>query len=149
MIEVHGQEAAAGSPGRPGALEDHLPSDHGHRHPDVLDLRRVDLEQVLVEDGEIGQLALGDGPFDVVGERTQMDFAVIATNVHEAEFEIKIRNHKETDIVVDIIEPMTSDWEILKKSHDFVKKDAQTAVFSVPVPKDGEAVVTYRVRVKY
>ncbi len=35
------------------------------------------------------------------------------------------------------------------KSHEFVKKDARTAVFSVPVAKDGEAVVTYRVQVKY
>ena len=94
------------------------------------------------------RLKMGEA-FDVVGERTQMDYERISEHVHESEFEIKIRNHKENDIVVDIVEPMTGDWRILKKSHDFVKKDARTAVFPVPVAKDGETVVTYRVRVKY
>jgi hypothetical protein len=87
--------------------------------------------------------------FDVVGERTQTDFKVITDNVHEAAFEIKIRNHKDKDITVDIVEPMTSDWIIAESSHKYVKKDAQTAVFTVPVPKDGETVVTYRVRVRF
>jgi hypothetical protein len=87
--------------------------------------------------------------FDVVGERTQTDFQAIASNVHEAAFEIKIRNHKDKDISVDIVEPMTSDWTILQNSQPFKKKDAQTAVFTVPVPKDGETVVTYRVRVRF
>lgn len=94
------------------------------------------------------RLRLGNA-FDVVGERTQTDFQRISDNVFECSFEIKIRNHKETDISVDIVEPMTSDWTILDKSHEFVKKDARTAIFTVPVPKDGETVVTYRVRVKY
>ena len=44
---------------------------------------------------------------------------------------------------------MPDDWTILEKSHEFVKKDARTAVFSVPVPVNGETVVKYRVRVKY
>ena len=87
--------------------------------------------------------------FDIVGERVQTDYQRVADNVHESAFEIKVRNHKQNDITVDIVEPLMGDWEILKKSHDFVKKDAQTAVFSVAVPKDGETVVTYRVRVKY
>lgn len=86
--------------------------------------------------------------FDVVGERVQTDYARIADNVHEAAFEIKLRNHKDTAITVDVIEPMTADWAILQSSHPYTKKDAQTAVFSVPVPVDGETVVTYRVRVR-
>ena len=94
------------------------------------------------------RLRLGNA-FDIVGERTQMDYRRIADRIHESEFELKVRNHKESDIVVDIIEPMPGDWEILTKSHDFTKKDAHTAVFSVPVPKDGEVVVTYRVRVRH
>ncbi|HOD48600.1 MAG TPA: DUF4139 domain-containing protein [Candidatus Hydrogenedentes bacterium] len=87
--------------------------------------------------------------FDVVADRIQKDYSVISDNVHEAEFEIVVRNHKEQDVVVDIVEPMPADWNILSKSHEFVKKDAHTAVFGVPVPKDGEATVTYRVRVRY
>lgn len=87
--------------------------------------------------------------FDVIGERVQTDYRRIASNVHEAAFEIVLRNHKEEDIVVDVVEPMPSDWEILFRSQEFEKKDAQTAIFRVPVPKDGEVKVTYRVRVRY
>ena len=87
--------------------------------------------------------------FDVVADRIQKDYKKVSDRVHEAEFEIIVRNHKEQDVVVDIVEPMPADWSVLSKSHDFVKKDAHTAVFSVPVPKDGEATVTYRVRVQY
>jgi len=94
------------------------------------------------------RLRLGNA-FDVVGERTQTDFQRISDRVFEASFEIKIRNHKEDNITVDVVEPMPDDWTILEKSHEFVKKDARTAVFSVPVPVNGETVVKYRVRVKY
>jgi hypothetical protein len=93
-------------------------------------------------------LRMGDA-FDVIGERVQTDYRVYGNDVYEAAFDVTIRNHKESDIVVDIIEPMPSDWEILSKSHDFTKKDARTAVFSVPVSKDGEVTVSYRVRVRY
>ncbi|MCC6697666.1 MAG: DUF4139 domain-containing protein, partial [Candidatus Hydrogenedentes bacterium] len=94
------------------------------------------------------RLRLGNA-FDIVGERTQTDYQVIADNVFESAYEIKIRNHKETPVSVDIVEPMPGDWEIREKSQDFVKKDARTAVFTVEVPKDGEAIVTYRVMVSY
>jgi hypothetical protein len=91
-------------------------------------------------------LKLGNA-FDVVAERKQTDFKMISNGVYESAFEIKIRNHKTTAIKVDVVEPMTSDWRILEKSHDFVKRDAFTAVFTVDVPKDGETTVTYRVQV--
>jgi hypothetical protein len=94
------------------------------------------------------KLRLGEA-FDVIGERVQKEYQVIGTNVHESAYEITLRNHKETNITVDIVEPMPGDWRILEKSHEFVKKDARTAVFSVPVPKDGEVKVTYRVQVRF
>lgn len=93
-------------------------------------------------------LRMGDA-FDVIGERIQTDYRVYGNDVYEVAFDVTIRNHKESDIVVDIVEPMPSDWEILSKSHEFIKKDARTAVFSVPVSKDGEVTVSYRVRVRY
>lgn len=87
--------------------------------------------------------------FDVVADRRQMDFQKISDNVQESEFEIIVRNHKATDVQVEIVEPLGGDWEVLKKSHDFTKRDAATIVFNVPVPKDGETKVTYRVRTRY
>lgn len=87
--------------------------------------------------------------FDVVGDRKQLDYQAVSDRVHEAEFEVTLRNHKATDVTVDLIEPMAADWEVLKHSHEFVKRDAMTLAFSVPVKADGEVKVTYRVRVRY
>ncbi|MCC6797023.1 MAG: DUF4139 domain-containing protein [Candidatus Hydrogenedentes bacterium] len=94
------------------------------------------------------KLRLGNA-FDVVAERTQTDFRVVTDQVFESAYEIKIRNHKEFDVVVDVVEELDNDWTILTKSHEFVKKDARTAVFSLPVPKDGETVLTYSVRLSH
>lgn len=94
------------------------------------------------------RLRLGSA-FDIAAERKQTDFTRHASNIYESAYEIKIRNHKEDDVTVDIIEPMPADWRILEKSHNYVKRDAHTAVFSVLVPVDGEAVVTYRVWVRH
>ncbi len=87
--------------------------------------------------------------FDIIGERVQMDFDVLSGNTYESEFEVTIRNHKESDIVVDIVEPMPADWRIITTNQNYSKPDAHTAVFSVPVKKDGETIVRYRVRVRY
>jgi len=97
---------------------------------------------------ETVRLHMGNA-FDVIGERVQTNYEVIAGNVHESEFKITLRNHKEQDIVVDVVEPMPGDWRILSSSMPFEKRDARTAVFSVPVKADGEATVTYHVRVRY
>ncbi len=87
--------------------------------------------------------------FDVIGERKQTDFRKISDRVFESAYEIRVRNHKETAIVVDVVEPMSGDWEILESSQEFEKRDAQTAVFALAVGPDGEVVLTYRVRVRY
>lgn len=99
------------------------------------------------KDEEI-RLRLGTA-FDVVGERTQTDFTRISDRVFESAFEIELRNHKDTDITIDVVEPMPADWEILQQSHEHENRDAFTAVFSLDVPADGEATLTYRVRVRY
>ncbi len=93
-------------------------------------------------------LRMGDA-FDVIGERVQTDYKVYGSNTHEAAFDISIRNHKEQDIVVDIVEPMPGDWEMVSESQKHEKKDARTAIFHVAVPEDGEAKVSYRVRVTF
>ena len=97
---------------------------------------------------ETVRLYLGSA-FDIVGERTQTDFQRISNKVIESSHEVKIRNHKETAVTVDVVEPLGGDWEILDFSHPFTKKDAQTALFTLTVAPDAEVVLTYRVRVRY
>jgi hypothetical protein len=38
---------------------------------------------------------------------------------------------------------------MIESSHEYKKTEAFTAEFMVPVQKDGEAKVTYRVRMRY
>ena len=87
--------------------------------------------------------------FDVVGERTQMDWKKIARNVYEAEWEISIRNHKEEDAQVQVIEPIPGDWVVLKSSHTYEKIEAHTLKYTVNVPKDKEVKISYRVRMTW
>lgn len=93
------------------------------------------------------RLRLGEA-FDVIGERIQTDFQRYTDRITACAYRITLRNHKETEVPVDIIETFSGDWEMVEQSHPFVKRDAQTAVFSVAVPADGDVEVKYRVRVR-
>lgn len=92
------------------------------------------------------RLYLGDA-FDVVGERKRTNYR---TGEHWAEesFEISLRNHKDSDIEVNVIEHMWryANWKIANKSKEFNKKDASTIEFKVKVPKDAEVKVSYTVK---
>jgi hypothetical protein len=44
---------------------------------------------------------------------------------------------------------MPGDWQMVAESHPHKQETAHTAVWSVPVPADGKAVLTWRARVKY
>ena len=94
------------------------------------------------------RVKVGDA-FDIVAERKQTDYKVIARNVYEYAYEIKIRNHKDGPVNVIVNEPIGGDWEMLSSSFEAKKTAAFAAQFNVPVAKDGEATLSYRVRVKY
>lgn len=84
--------------------------------------------------------------FDVVCERKQTDFRKISDRVYEMEYEITLRNHKDTAITVEVNEPIGGDWEMLSSSHKYTKTDAFAAQFHVPVEKNGDSTLKYRVR---
>jgi len=84
--------------------------------------------------------------FDVVAERKQTDFKKIADRVWEMEFEIKLRNHKDTPVTIEVNEPIGGDWEILSSTYKAKKTAAFAAQFNVPVKPNGESVLTYRIR---
>jgi hypothetical protein len=87
--------------------------------------------------------------FDVVGERIQTDYKRLGSNLFEVAFEVSLRNHKNEDIQVWVEEPIPGDWEMLSNSHPFEKLQAHLIRFDVPVAKDKEAKVKYRIRFKY
>ena len=87
--------------------------------------------------------------FDIVEERKQTDYKRIDSHTWEMEFEIKLRNHKDAPVVVEVNEPIGGDWEMLSSTFKATKTAAFAAQFNVPVAKDGTAVLTYRVRAKW
>src|SRR6266436_411621 len=87
--------------------------------------------------------------FDIVAERKQTDYKSIATGVWEMEFEITLRNHKDSPITVEVNEPIGGDWEMLSSTYKFTKTAAWAAQFKVPVAKDGTSVLKYRIRAKW
>jgi hypothetical protein len=94
------------------------------------------------------RIKLGDA-FDVVGSRKQTDWKKIAYDTYEAAFEISLRNHKKEDVMVKVVEPIPGDWIMLSSSHEHKKSEAFTAEFNIPVPRDKEVKLTYRVRMRY
>jgi hypothetical protein len=86
--------------------------------------------------------------FDIVAERTEVDFKQVTSKATEAEWKIALRNRKAEGVTVSVVESAWwhGQWEIVEASHKHVKVDAQTFRFDVAVGAGEEAVVTYKVR---
>ena len=87
--------------------------------------------------------------FDLTGERKRMDFKVSEANKRtEESFEIKVRNHKKEPAEVLVTERLYRwrAWEIVAKSQDYEKTDAQSIEFRVMLGPDEEKAITYKVR---
>ncbi len=84
--------------------------------------------------------------FDIVCERRQTDYKLISRRVAEAEWQITLRNHKDSAATVEVRETVPGDWEVISSSIKGTKLDASTVSFSVPVDKDGTTTLTYRIR---
>lgn len=99
---------------------------------------------------EMVRIALGSA-FDIVGEWREMNNKSIDDNTVETIYEIKVRNHTENDVDVVVQEDhLYGSWEMVQKSAEFEKKNANTVEFTVKVPKDGgETTVTYTARKSY
>jgi len=94
------------------------------------------------------KVKIGDA-FDVVAARKQTHWEKVAKNINEVAYEISLRNHKKEDIVVKVVERLFGDWKVLESSNSYKKEDYTTVSFDVPVKKDGETKLVYKVRIKY
>lgn len=97
---------------------------------------------------EMVRVKLGD-VFDVVAERKQLDYKVLSRREFEYAYEVRLRNHKTEPVTVIVNEPIGGDWQIISSSFTAEKTSSSSARFNVQIPRDGEAVLTYRVRVRY
>lgn len=86
--------------------------------------------------------------FDLVGERKRLTFRSDHSNHwFDETFEIKLRNHKKEAAEVRVVEHLYrwTNWEIREPSNTYLKTDAQTIEFRIPLKADEERVVTYSV----
>ncbi len=118
----------------------------------------VDGAPLLIGEASIGHTPVGERvklrvgrAFDVVGERTQTDFVKLGPRALEESYEIVLRNHKDTDVTVTVVENMfrAAEWTITDASHEYTKADAHTIHFEVTVPANGEETITYTVRYRW
>ncbi len=87
--------------------------------------------------------------FDVIAERKQTDYQKIDNRTWEMEFEITLRNHKDSPITVQVKRGhIGGDWEMLDSSFQksTPKRLPSPLSFLVPVDKNGKSVLKYRVR---
>ena len=99
------------------------------------------------------RLKLGDA-FDVTASKKQTAFEKKADYgpyeyVFESAYEIKLKNAKEEAVTVKVLEPMPGDWKVVTESHPHTREASGTAVWEVPVPAEGETILTYRVQVRF
>ncbi len=87
--------------------------------------------------------------FDVVAERVREKVEKVSDRVTRNSFRITLRNHKDEDITVEVREPVGGQWEVLQSSFPVQRLSANQMSFQVPVEAHGEAVLTYRVEVRY
>ena len=104
-------------------------------------------------ENEIVRLKLGDA-FDLTGTKKQSNFQKIGGDgrynyIYETAFEIKLKNAKTEPVTIKVVEPIPGDWEMLEESHKHKKESSSVSSWEILVPAAGEAVLNYKVRVKF
>jgi len=120
------------------------------------------------EDGTlrfIGESAVGHTPkneeivlvpgiaFDLKAERVLKDRQIVGhddlgRDIYRETYEIKLRNQKDTDVVIEVRERLSGEWKIISAKPGYEKLDAHTVLFEVSVPANGTATVKYTVEWK-
>lgn len=86
--------------------------------------------------------------FDLAGERRRTNYKQDGSDHWlDESFEIKVRNHKKEAVEIRVVEHLYrwTNWEIREPSNTFLKTDAQTIEFRIPLKPDQEHVITYTV----
>jgi len=98
--------------------------------------------------GESVELTPGEA-FDVTVKRRQTDFvrAGLPDGVFESTYRLEVKNAKDVEVTVKLVEIVPGDWKVLEESAPHEKESAERLVWRLAVPAKGTAELTYRVRV--
>ncbi len=94
--------------------------------------------------GETALVSAGRA-FDVIGKRTVLNYNRQQKS-EEASIEIVIKNIRETDIDVRVVEHIRGDWVVKDASENFTKKDASTIHFPLTVKSGSSKTLSYTYR---
>ncbi len=87
--------------------------------------------------------------FDLVAERKILDTKRLGKSGQRQTVEIKLRNRKDDEVEIKVLEWLGGDWTIENETHSHRKEDAHKAEWKVAVPADGETVISYTVRIDW
>jgi len=87
--------------------------------------------------------------FDVIGERSEVEYDWLNENTVRFTVEYTISNHKEEAVSVTCLEHLYGDWDIIYASMPYTEKDSSTLEFVLNVPADGEVTATFTVQQTY
>jgi hypothetical protein len=88
------------------------------------------------------RLFLGNS-FDIVARKRQTNFHLISDCQSASSYEIDFTNGKDVAQDVQVIEPIPGDWTISGESQKHEKSSASSATWTVHVPQDAQAALTY------
>jgi len=90
---------------------------------------------------------LGDA-FDITGTRSIVDREELSREHYRESCEISLKNHKNEDIVVTVVEHPQGwrEWKVVKSNMDYRKIDNYKIEFDIPVAADSEAKLTYTIK---
>lgn len=94
--------------------------------------------------GEAVRLTVGRA-FDVVGERVVERTERLGERGQRLVVKVVLRNHKTEAVTVEVSERAWGEWEITASSLPVRRLGATEFAFDVPVPADGESVLTYTI----
>lgn len=96
-------------------------------------------------EGEVVNLTVGNA-FDIVGERTQLDFKRLGDRGREEQWKIELRNRKNEAVEITVREHFNGDWKVLSESETGSSPSNQLREWKLNVPAKGRSEITYRVR---
>jgi len=86
--------------------------------------------------------------FDVKGKREVLDRRSKTDRYHEEDIRITLANRKDEAVEVEVIQNIGHrNWKVQNASYPFVKVDASRVKFTIPIPANKEAGLTYTSRI--
>lgn len=91
------------------------------------------------------KINVGDA-FDIIGERTRVNFRQLDKRSSEEDVKIEIRNHKSEAVTVNVVEHFSGDWKIIQESLKHEKPSGTRAEWQLKLAARGTESVTYTVQ---